>query len=445
MKSNAALNPIRASAMDVREYKRIAERTDQLEPKSPTHSNYKIMPILGLAGEIGSLLAEIKKRVREPNRATDFGSVKIKEELGDIVWYAATIARRANLDFQRDVLLANLVHALNSSGLYVPRPMRRKKGHVQLTTKAVESFNAYQRNTEKIARLNGSDTSLVPCLARIWKSSGELLSVVDAAKAAFNKAEQQKVVRSLGDVMWHVAGFATFYGLKLDDIMVANVEKTQSMFMPAKERKPTPLHDEDSKPLEQFPRRFNVDFIPVDGETSVMLINGMRVGDPLKDNAYQPNEATSGRIDGYRFHDCVHWAFVGVLGWSPVMRGLMKRKRKSNKQKDDAEDGARAQIVEEMIVKLAHTYAVNVDRDRLLNGRDHVDMDLLKQIKVLTTGLEVGANKLWEWEKTILFGFSIFHRLRYERQGRLTVDLKQRTVAFSKISVATASRFPNST
>jgi hypothetical protein len=41
--------------MDVRGYARITERTDQLEPKSASHPNYKIMPILGLAGEIGCI------------------------------------------------------------------------------------------------------------------------------------------------------------------------------------------------------------------------------------------------------------------------------------------------------------------------------------------------------------------------------------------------------
>ena len=73
--------------MLVQEYMRIAEMTDQLEPKVPSDFDFKVMPILGLAGEIGSLLAELKKRVREPNRRADVGSKLIEEELGDITWY----------------------------------------------------------------------------------------------------------------------------------------------------------------------------------------------------------------------------------------------------------------------------------------------------------------------------------------------------------------------
>jgi hypothetical protein len=92
---------------------------------------------------------------------------------------------------------------------------------------------------------------------------------------------------------------------------------------------PTHLHDDGDKPLERFPRKFNVDFVSIDDETAVMLVNGLRIGDPLKDNADPAAGDKDGAIDGYRFHDCVHLAFVAVLGWSPVVRGLMKRKRKS--------------------------------------------------------------------------------------------------------------------
>jgi len=405
------------------------------------------MPILGLAGEIGSLLAELKKRVREPNRAADTGNNLIAEELGDITWYAVTIARRAKLDFPRNVLLANLIRTQSTPALYVPdfgmAGLRHRKTHIRPLMGAVATFGSYQRKSAISARLGHHDeAALIPYLARIWKNSGEILDIVDPTTPTFSKSEQRKIAQALGDVMWYVAGFASLYDLNLDVVAQINAQKAQSMFMPVRERRPTPLHDDDDKALEQFPRRFNVDFVPADNETAVMLINGMRLGDPLKDNAYQLDAVNGGKIDGYRFHDCVHLAFVAVLGWSPVIRGLMKRKRKSNKLKDDAEDGARAQIVEEMIVKLTHSYAVNVDRDKLLKGRSRIGMDLLKQIQTQTAGLEVSANKLWEWEKAILLGYELFDRLRQERRGRLTLDLRSRLVTFSKVSVAVAEQFP---
>jgi NTP pyrophosphatase (non-canonical NTP hydrolase) len=432
--------------MRVKEYMRIAEKTDQLEPKSPTDPNFKIMPILGLAGEIGSLLAELKKRVREPNRKTDVGMKPIKEELGDIIWYATTIARRAGLDFEKDILLKNLQRIRDRSANYWPSFNKSKAKTNRLRNiiaaegvRAVNTFDTYKQNAATSA-ISGRDTAaLIPYLARIWRNSGELLEQLNTSQPDFSDEERKQIIAPLGDVMWYVAGFATLFDQSLDEVALLNAEKAQSMFAPGS---PTPLYDLRDKLLEQFPRKFNVDFVSIDHETAVMLVNGLRIGDPLKDNSDQGEGEAGGIVDGYRFHDCVHLAFVAVLGWSPVVRGLMKRKRKSRKKIDDAQDGARAQIVEEMIVKLTHSYAVGVDRIHLLNGRKHVSMDLLKQIEMLTEGLEVKANKLWEWEKAILQGYEIFDQLRRHRRGRVWIDLRSRSVSFQRLAKGEGEAFP---
>ncbi len=66
---------------------------------------------------------------------------------------------------------------------------------------------------------------------------------------------------------------------------------------------------------------------------------GTEVGDPLTDNTR--------RMDAYRFHDAIHLGFMAVLGWSPVMRALLRLKRKSSPEADECEDGARAIFAEE--------------------------------------------------------------------------------------------------
>lgn len=270
--------------MLIREYMRIAAKTDQLEPKTSTHSNFKVMPILGLAGEIGSLLTELKKRVREPNRADDLGLKLIKEELGDIIWYSAAIARRAQLDFQSDVLLGNLRRIGENLPNYLPASGQRRKAAIAIIkgVSIVRTFDAYQKVAAKSAISARNADSLIPYLSRIWLNSGELLDRIDVARAQFNNKERGQVSHSLGDVMWYVAGFATLFKTSLSEIASLNATKAQSMFAPGK---PTPLHDETDKLLEQFPRRFNVDFVSTNSETAVMLINGMQIGDPLRDNA----------------------------------------------------------------------------------------------------------------------------------------------------------------
>ena len=69
--------------------------------------------------------------------------------------------------------------------------------------------------------------------------------------------------------------------------------------------------------------------------------DGINIGDRLTDNAVTP--------DDYRFHDVFHFAYVAVLSWSPVLRSLLRLKRKSDPEIDEAQDGARAMLIEEGI------------------------------------------------------------------------------------------------
>ncbi len=58
-----------------------------------------IVPLLGLAGEAGSLLSEYKKWMREGDRYRPFTD-QVSEEIGDILWYLANIAEKEGLDLQ---------------------------------------------------------------------------------------------------------------------------------------------------------------------------------------------------------------------------------------------------------------------------------------------------------------------------------------------------------
>lgn len=56
-----------------------------------------IVPLLGLAGEAGGLLSEYKKYLRDGARHKLFEQ-RVKEELGDILWYVANLATKFDLD-----------------------------------------------------------------------------------------------------------------------------------------------------------------------------------------------------------------------------------------------------------------------------------------------------------------------------------------------------------
>src|SRR5262245_5647881 len=56
-----------------------------------------MVPLLGLAGEAGSLLSEYKKWIREGKRYRPFTD-QVAEEIGDMLWYLASIAEKEGLD-----------------------------------------------------------------------------------------------------------------------------------------------------------------------------------------------------------------------------------------------------------------------------------------------------------------------------------------------------------
>lgn len=86
--------------MDIGEYQRLAAASDVLPRDDLT------LTLLGLAGEVGNLSAEYKKQQRDSVGYRAFRD-EVREELGDLIWYAAALARRCDLDLA-DVLAANL-------------------------------------------------------------------------------------------------------------------------------------------------------------------------------------------------------------------------------------------------------------------------------------------------------------------------------------------------
>jgi NTP pyrophosphatase (non-canonical NTP hydrolase) len=89
--------------MRLDEYQAKATQTS----KKPTIEGSDVMvPIMGLAGEVGELLNEYKKRLRDGEAHVHFED-RVKEELGDILWYVAETASKFGLKLE-DVAQQNL-------------------------------------------------------------------------------------------------------------------------------------------------------------------------------------------------------------------------------------------------------------------------------------------------------------------------------------------------
>ncbi|MBL1120491.1 nucleoside triphosphate pyrophosphohydrolase family protein [Streptomyces sp. 110] len=271
---------------------------------------------------------------------------------------------------------------------------------------------------------DGTDPALIPLLGLV----GETASVAAAYKKRLRDGDgagpsKQQLREELGDVLWYTATLAHLLGLDLEDIAAASLEKTKdrSRATPDDER---PHFDTDYPPHEQLPRRTTVTFTPTpraDGRTVIVLTreDGTPAGDPLT--------SASHIEDGYRFHDAFHLAHAAVLGWSPVSRFLLGRKRRSRPGIDEAEDGGRAIAIEEGISALVFAYA---SRHHYFEDVSRVDQELLTTIDHMTAHLEVSVLRAADWEKAIMTGYAAWRQLRKHGGGRLELDLDTQRLVF---------------
>lgn len=288
-------------------------------------------------------------------------------------------------------------------------------------------FKEYQERSEKTIQnyeLDECINSVIPFLGII----GEAGSVITELKKKLRDGDSytnftNKLKEELGDVLWYISAIATLQDLNLEDIAEENLKKTYDRFSDddtAKFRN----YDADFPKKERFPEEFEIEFIPFKekGKNKVKIIDrrdGKLLGDPLTDNAHED--------DGYRFHDIFHYGYVAYLGWSPVIRKLMERKRKSKDEVDENEDGARAQITEELISLYIYNHAQN---HQLLKYSKSVDTDVLKTVQKLVSQIEVRDCTAKQWETAILNSYRVFDKLCQNNGGRVLVSLKNRQLIY---------------
>lgn len=429
--------------MLISEFAHFVEEADQ--SRSLDSGQREDIFLYGLASEIGSLVAAIKRKLRwdENSERWNVPNAEIRSELGDALWYCFAISALKCAGGAADLFTLDVRNLRASLGAEGPRSKtiretldtRRLGEFLSASESFVATKNSeiddYQRLAYLTARTKGR-VLLEVCLAVLWQLGAELLrrKLPDVERTINQNIADRDVIEVVGEILWHLAALATLYELSLSDIALANAQKVAY-------RKgrghPTPLHDNEF-PKEQFPRKFQVAFVRVAEGRSRMYIGGRQLGDDLTDNARDE--------DGYRFHDVLHLANIAKLGWSPVFRALMKKKRKSNPLIDEVEDGARAQIAEEAVVKFIHGEGVRLAKERfphmkpetlpLFSDTSYISHGLLTSLRDQIIGLEVEKNRYWEWADCIMDGYRIFNALRKEHQGTVTLDLNERMISFDR-------------
>lgn len=188
-----------------------------------------------------------------------------------------------------------------------------------------------------------------------------------------------------------------------------------------------PPFDDGNDAEEQLPRKMEIDVYErtVRGQDYVFQRSrGVYVGDRLTDNAIEQ--------DDYRFHDVFHYAYVAVLGWSPVIRALLRLKRKSDPKLDEAEDGARAILIEEGVTSWLFGQAQQLN---FFEGvkRGGLPLDMLKHVRQFVAGYEADRCPLWLWEEAILQGYAAFRFLQKNRRARIGIDFAHRRLRIKEL------------
>lgn len=219
----------------------------------------------------------------------------------------------------------------------------------------------------------------------------------------------------LGDILWYLASLARRVDVSLNDVARLNLQKTRRRWLPPDPVRKIALDDgfpESQRLPRQFRARFSTYEDPSGTLKARMQIDGEYVGDAIDDNARDS--------DDYRFHDAFHLGYLAVLGWSPILRALLKRKRKDDPSTDNADDGARACATEEAIT--AMVFALSSPYNHF-EGAERVDDRILDAVRAMTAGLEVAHRTEAEWETAILAGFTVWRALRASGGGEVRVDM----------------------
>jgi hypothetical protein len=241
-------------------------------------------------------------------------------------------------------------------------------------------------------------------------------------KGAYSAASfRSDFERHIGEALWYLSAVATHFHADLEKLAQSNLASNRARWGTHRDPQGRLFHGRRSETYpadEQWPNLVTLEFASTAGPSSIswlpvtrITVDGIPFGDPIDDNT--PRE------DGYRFHDILHFAFAAILDWSPVVRKLMKNKRKSSREDDKFEDGARARDTEEAVSNLIHKQATQ--NNLFLHAR-RLDTEFLTDVQLQVRDLEVRDRTAHEWEECILTAYTVYRQLLEHKGGVVEVD-----------------------
>lgn len=346
--------------------------------------------LLGLFGEVGSVMSTSKKLHREKGAFAAGYMRDVEEELGDTLWYVTALCRRLKLS------LTDLFSEVLDNGNYA----------VQIAANSDPDIPVAQMvSVNDLAPLDS-------VLLKLGERSARLLHT---------EIDKRKAKPLLLDFLRVYVEALQASGVSFSAVLRGNIAKVRGRFL-----KPIPdeLPDFDAAfpEEEQLPRTFQIEINQRPNGRSYLRWNGVFIGDPLLDNIADP--------DGYRFHDVFHFANAAILHWSPTFRALIKHKRKSNPKADETQDSGRAIVVEEGLSAYIFSHAKTLN---FFEGQTSVSFDLLKDVRNFVRGYEVEQCPLNLWEDAIMQGYDVFRQVRQYNGGIVFGNRDERKLRYKTL------------
>lgn len=339
----------------------------------------------GLYGEVGGIMASVKKHVRDKAAYPGFKKAA-EEEFGDTLWYLAAICRR--MDFPLDEIFGEAANHGNLKNVGAASDIAEgDKAYIAVPVAATGLLDTtLVRLGQSAAALLGSTLAR----AKLVEFARAYLDAIHAAELAFSKVARSNLRKARG----------AFLEPQADDLVDLDFDCKFGI-------------------EEQLPREFRIRVNQRGSGKSYLQWNGVFIGDPLTDNIAD--------CDGYRFHDVFHFANAAILHWSPVVRALIRHKRKSNQKFDEEQDSGRAIVVEEGIAAWIFSRAKELS---FFENQKNVSLGILKTIGEFVSGYEVEKCPLKLWEKAILEGYAVFRQLKANQGGWIIGNREQRTIKY---------------
>ncbi|MFD1156805.1 nucleoside triphosphate pyrophosphohydrolase family protein [Roseovarius aestuarii] len=367
-------------ALTISEYEERIAPTDRLtaENLSPV--------LLGLFGEVGSIMATSKKLHREGEAFIAYLDA-VEEEFGDALWYLCALCRRVEEPLDQiisDACNGEDTISLTVASLHLAAPVAKvqKFQNLEVIDVLLKELGI------KAADLLNAEVGQVGLREQIVDFTAAYLKAVQASNVPFGK-----VVRS-------------------------NLDKATGRFIAA-DQSTLPRFDEKFSDDESLPDKFEIEIQERPNGKSYLRWKGVFIGDPLTDNIGDP--------DGYRFHDVFHFSHAAILHWSPTFRALIKHKRKSRPDVDEAQDSGRAIVIEEGLSAYIFSCAKELN---FFEEQSTISFDILKTVSHFVRGYEVEQCPLYLWEKAILQGYEVFRKIKKNNGGLVVCDKVKREISY---------------